>query len=176
MATWWTTGAYDIVLVCEGPEDAMMTAALRTAALGNVRTQTLRGFSAAEMHSLGGEALSADSVLAGALAACIAASHAGADPARGSGAGRESGGALSGPRSRSTTERRERHLVNASRDVHATRTPRMGPSIAPPDTLPRLHRGVPASRGTARSCRAGVAPAGAGPIRGVLNAGMAQGC
>jgi uncharacterized protein with GYD domain len=51
MATWWTTGAYDIVLVCEGPEDAMMTAALRTA-LGNVRTQTLRGFSAAEMRSL----------------------------------------------------------------------------------------------------------------------------
>ena len=51
-ATWWTTGAYDIVLVCEGPEDAMMTAALRTAALGNVRTQTLRGFSAAEMRSL----------------------------------------------------------------------------------------------------------------------------
>ena len=29
-----------------------MTAALRTAALGNVRTQTLRGFSAAEMRSL----------------------------------------------------------------------------------------------------------------------------
>ena len=48
----WTTGAYDIVIVSEGSEDAAMTLALKTAALGNVRTQTLRGFSAAEMRKL----------------------------------------------------------------------------------------------------------------------------
>ena len=48
----WTTGAYDIVLVTEGPEDALMTLNLKMAALGIVRTQTLRGFSSAEMRKL----------------------------------------------------------------------------------------------------------------------------
>ena len=48
----WTTGAYDIVLVTEGPEDALMTLNLKMAALGNVRTQPLRGFSSAEMRKL----------------------------------------------------------------------------------------------------------------------------
>lgn len=48
----WTTGAYDIVIVSEGPEDAVLSLALKTAALGNVRTQTLRGFTAAEMGKL----------------------------------------------------------------------------------------------------------------------------
>jgi uncharacterized protein with GYD domain len=48
----WTTGAYDIVIVSEGPEDAVMTLAMKTAALGNVRTQTLRGFSITEMRKL----------------------------------------------------------------------------------------------------------------------------
>lgn len=50
----WTTGAYDIVIVAEGPEDAVMTLALKTAALGNVRTQTLRAFSAAEFAKIVG--------------------------------------------------------------------------------------------------------------------------
>ena len=48
----WTTGAYDIVIVSEGAEDAVMTLALKTATLGNVRTQTLRGFTPAEMGKL----------------------------------------------------------------------------------------------------------------------------
>ena len=48
----WTTGAYDIVVVAEGPEDAVMTLALKTATLGNVRTQTLRAFTVAEMGKL----------------------------------------------------------------------------------------------------------------------------
>ena len=48
----WTTGAYDIVLVCEGAEDALMGLNLKMAALGNVRTQTLRGFSVGEMRKL----------------------------------------------------------------------------------------------------------------------------
>src|SRR4249919_4364018 len=48
----WTTGAYDIVLIAEGPEDAVLTLTLKLAALGNVRTQTLRGFSVGEMRKL----------------------------------------------------------------------------------------------------------------------------
>ena len=50
----WTTGAYDLVLIVEGPEEAVMKVALKTAALGNVRTQTLRGFSIDEMTRLVG--------------------------------------------------------------------------------------------------------------------------
>ena len=48
----WTQGAYDLVLITEGPEDASMTAALKMAQLGNVRTQTMRGYSASEMRKL----------------------------------------------------------------------------------------------------------------------------
>lgn len=48
----WTTGAYDLVIVAEGPEDAVMALALKTAALGNVRTQTMRGFNVTEMRKL----------------------------------------------------------------------------------------------------------------------------
>ncbi|WP_428423853.1 GYD domain-containing protein [Methylibium sp.] len=48
----WTQGAYDLVLITEGPEDASMTAALKMAQLGNVRTQTMRGYSAGEMRKL----------------------------------------------------------------------------------------------------------------------------
>jgi uncharacterized protein with GYD domain len=48
----WTTGAYDIVLVSEGPEDAVMALNMKMAALGNIRTQTLRGFSISEMRKL----------------------------------------------------------------------------------------------------------------------------
>ena len=48
----WTQGAYDIVLITEGPEEAQMTLMLKSAALGNVRTQTLRGYSIAEMRKL----------------------------------------------------------------------------------------------------------------------------
>jgi uncharacterized protein with GYD domain len=48
----WTTGAYDVVVVTEGPEDATLTLNMKMAALGNVRTQTLRAFSLAEMRKL----------------------------------------------------------------------------------------------------------------------------
>jgi uncharacterized protein with GYD domain len=48
----WTTGAYDMVLVAEGSEEAIMKVSLQTAAMGNIRTQTMRGFSAAEMKKL----------------------------------------------------------------------------------------------------------------------------
>ncbi len=48
----WTLGAYDLVLVTEGEEAALATLNMKMAALGNVRTQTLRGFTPAEMRKL----------------------------------------------------------------------------------------------------------------------------
>jgi uncharacterized protein with GYD domain len=48
----WTTGAYDMVVVTEGTEEAAMALTLKTAAQGNVRTQTMRGFTLAEMRKL----------------------------------------------------------------------------------------------------------------------------
>jgi len=44
----WTVGAYDIVVVCEGSEEAVMATLLQVSTLGNVRTQTMRAYSAAE--------------------------------------------------------------------------------------------------------------------------------
>ena len=38
----WTTGAYDMVLITEGPEDALSSVLLSAAKLGNVRSQSLR--------------------------------------------------------------------------------------------------------------------------------------
>jgi uncharacterized protein with GYD domain len=52
----WTLGQYDIVAVVEAPDDVSMTAlGLSTGKLGNVRTQTLRAFSAADMKSILGK-------------------------------------------------------------------------------------------------------------------------
>ena len=48
----WTEGPYDIVLITEGSEEASMTSALKVASLGNVRTQTMRAFTAKEMRNL----------------------------------------------------------------------------------------------------------------------------
>lgn len=48
--TYWTLGAVDVVAVLEAPDDETITAfSLSVAKLGNVRTQTLRAFTAAEM-------------------------------------------------------------------------------------------------------------------------------
>ncbi len=50
---YWTIGIYDVVLILEGPDDAMVAAAMISlASLGNVRTQTLRGFNASEMKEI----------------------------------------------------------------------------------------------------------------------------
>jgi uncharacterized protein with GYD domain len=38
----WTAGSYDMVVVTEGPEEALSSVLLSVAKLGNVRTQTLR--------------------------------------------------------------------------------------------------------------------------------------
>ena len=51
-SAYWTLGNYDMVVVVEGTEEAAMTTNLKVGSLGNVRTQTLRGFSSDEMRSL----------------------------------------------------------------------------------------------------------------------------
>ena len=38
----WTTGSYDMVVITEGPEEALSSVLLSVAKLGNVRTQSLR--------------------------------------------------------------------------------------------------------------------------------------
>ena len=49
----WTLGQYDAVAIVEAPDDVSMTAVgLGTGRLGNVRTETLRAFSAAEMQNI----------------------------------------------------------------------------------------------------------------------------
>ena len=54
--SYWTLGQYDIVAVFEAHDDETMTAfALSIAKLGNVKTQTLRAFSAQEMASILGK-------------------------------------------------------------------------------------------------------------------------
>jgi uncharacterized protein with GYD domain len=50
---YWTLGQYDIALVAEAPDEAAMTAfGLSVGAQGNVRTQTIRAFTADEMGQL----------------------------------------------------------------------------------------------------------------------------
>ena len=50
---YWTTGAYDIVLILEAAGDEAVAAVmLGLGSLGNVRTQTLRGFTASEMKKI----------------------------------------------------------------------------------------------------------------------------
>ncbi len=50
---YWTVGLYDLVIVMEAPDEETLSALLLSVgALGNVRTQTLRGFSAEEMNRI----------------------------------------------------------------------------------------------------------------------------
>ena len=50
---YWTMGSYDIVDIFEAPDDASMAALLASVgAAGNVRTQTLRAFSQADMSGI----------------------------------------------------------------------------------------------------------------------------
>lgn len=51
--TYWTLGRFDVVAFFEAPDDESMTAfSLSVAKLGNVKTETLRAFSAAEMAGI----------------------------------------------------------------------------------------------------------------------------
>jgi uncharacterized protein with GYD domain len=50
---YWTLGHYDVVAIIEAPDDQSATAfALSIGTAGNVRTQTLRAFSAEEMKGI----------------------------------------------------------------------------------------------------------------------------
>jgi uncharacterized protein with GYD domain len=52
----WTQGRYDIVTIVEAPdESSAMSLNLSLGALGNVRTESLRAFSAAEMTTIVGK-------------------------------------------------------------------------------------------------------------------------
>jgi uncharacterized protein with GYD domain len=49
----WTLGDYDVVCVIEAEDEAALTAfSIATAQQGNVRTRTLRAFTAAEMDKI----------------------------------------------------------------------------------------------------------------------------
>ena len=53
---YWTLGAHDIVAIVDAPDDIAVTAVgLSVGAIGNVRTQTLRAFSKAEMTTIVGK-------------------------------------------------------------------------------------------------------------------------
>ena len=49
---YWTVGQYDMVVILEGADEAVTTGLLKLGSLGNVRSQTLRGFSAEEMKGI----------------------------------------------------------------------------------------------------------------------------
>jgi uncharacterized protein with GYD domain len=52
---YYTIGHYDMVLIVEGNDETAMTAMLKVGSLGNVRTETLRGFSLDEMKKIIGK-------------------------------------------------------------------------------------------------------------------------
>jgi uncharacterized protein with GYD domain len=52
-SVYWTLGSFDIVLTLDAPDETTLTAfGLSMAGGGNVRTQTLRAFSAEEMAGI----------------------------------------------------------------------------------------------------------------------------
>jgi len=54
----WTQGRYDVVTIVDAPDEAAaMSLSLSLGALGNVRTETLRAFSAGEMTKIVGNML-----------------------------------------------------------------------------------------------------------------------
>ena len=51
---YWTLGHYDLVVVMEGDDEAVTSTLLKIGSLGNVRSETLRAFSAAEVGRIVG--------------------------------------------------------------------------------------------------------------------------
>jgi len=49
---YYTVGAYDIVTITEGTGEALTAALLKVGAMGNIRTQTMRGFSPDEFKKI----------------------------------------------------------------------------------------------------------------------------
>lgn len=54
-AAHYTVGAYDMVNVIEGSDEAVTAVLLKLGSLGNIRTQTLRAFSPEEMKAILGK-------------------------------------------------------------------------------------------------------------------------
>jgi len=53
---YWTLGAYDVVTICDAPDDGAITAfGLAIGKDGNVRTQTLRAYNRQEINSILGK-------------------------------------------------------------------------------------------------------------------------
>jgi uncharacterized protein with GYD domain len=48
----WTQGQYDLVTIIEGPDEAIAALGLSVAKLGNISSETLRGFTATEMEKI----------------------------------------------------------------------------------------------------------------------------
>jgi uncharacterized protein with GYD domain len=51
---YYTTGRYDAVSIVEGTDEAVTTALLKAGSLGNIRSETLRGFSIDEAKRIFG--------------------------------------------------------------------------------------------------------------------------
>jgi len=51
---YWTLGHYDLVVVMEGDDEAVTSTLLKIGSLGNVHSETLRAFSAAEVGRIVG--------------------------------------------------------------------------------------------------------------------------
>lgn len=51
-AIYWTVGAYDVVAVMDGSDEAVTSALLTVGSAGNVRSQTLRAFDADGMRKI----------------------------------------------------------------------------------------------------------------------------
>jgi len=49
---YYTVGAYDIVTITEGTGEALTAALLKVGSMGNIRTQTMRGFSPDEFKKI----------------------------------------------------------------------------------------------------------------------------
>jgi uncharacterized protein with GYD domain len=50
---YWTLGAFDGVMICEAPDEETATAVLlHLGSQGNIRTQTVRAYNAAEMQTI----------------------------------------------------------------------------------------------------------------------------
>ena len=49
---YYTVGHYDMVIILEGTDEAVTTALLKSGSLGNVRSETLRGFSVEDAKRL----------------------------------------------------------------------------------------------------------------------------
>lgn len=50
--SYYTVGRYDLVVVLEGSDEAVTAAVLKAGSLGNIKSETLRGFSIEEMRKI----------------------------------------------------------------------------------------------------------------------------